>query len=217
MGVRMETIAKKQYLLILLTAFIGLPLVIWVLGVYPVRTVLKETISVITILAYFMMVAQFFLSRANSGMTSIYRFKNILKWHKFIGYFFVGVFVLHPLLIVVPRFFESGILPQDAFWKLITTFETTGQIVGLIAYILMFVLGATSVFRDKLGIKYKTWKYLHGVLSVLFIILATWHAVDMGRHTQKATVFWMVFLAFLGTVMLLKTYIPRKELKHEVK
>ncbi len=194
--------------------FIGLPLLFLALGEYPVRTVFKESLSLLVILALFMMYAQFFLSHANSSMTKLYHFHDILKWHKFIGYLFIIVFILHPFLIVVPRFFEPAILPQDAFWKLITTFETTGQIVGLIAYILMFVLGATSVFRDRLGMKYTTWKYLHGFLSMLFIIFATWHAVDMGRHSEKAMSIWMILLAFGGLVILLKIYIKPKEVHH---
>lgn len=213
----MESIIKKQYLLIGITLFIGFPVLIWALGDYPIRTVLKESISLLIILAFFMMVAQFFLSRANSSISKLYHFKDILKWHKFIGYFFISIFILHPFLIVVPRFFEAGILPQDAFVKLITTFETTGQIMGLIAYLSMFVLGATSVFRNKLGLKYRTWKFLHGILSILFIFFATWHAVDMGRHIEKTMSIWMILLAVGGSAMLLKTYIPYNEVHHEEK
>ncbi len=213
----MDTIIKKQNFLIALSTFIGLPLLVWFLGDYPVRTVFKESISVLTILAFFMMLAQFFLSRSNSSIMKVYHFKDILKIHKVIGYIFVGFFMLHPFLIIMPRFFEPGILPQDAFWKLITTFETTGQIVGLIAYVLMFILGATSMFRNKLGIKYITWKYLHGFLSILFVIFATWHAVDMGRHSEKAMSIWVILLAVGGSAMLLKTYITPKEVHHEAK
>lgn len=217
MGVDMESIIKKQYLLIVIIVFIGLPLLLWTLGDYPTRTVLKESISLLIILAFFMMVAQFFLSHANSSMSKLYHFKDILKWHKFIGYLFISVFILHPFLIIVPRFFESGILPQDAFVKLITTFETKGQIMGLIAYLLMFVLGATSMFRNNLGLKYETWKYLHGILSILFVFFATWHAVDMGRHTEEAMSIWMILLAAGGSAMLLKTYIPHNKVYHEAK
>lgn len=214
MGVNMGSTIKKYYLFISVVMFLGLPLLFWVLGEYPVRSLLKESLSLLFILALFMMFAQFFLSHANSSMTKLYHFHDILKWHKFIGYLFVIVFIFHPFLIVVPRFFEPAVLPQDSFWKLITTFETTGQIVGLVAYIFMFVLGATSVFRDKLGIKYETWKYLHGILSILFIIFATWHAVDMGRHSEKAMSIWMILLAFGASAMLLKTYIKPKEVHH---
>ena len=211
----METVIKKQNLLIGLLAFIGLPLLLWAVGDYPLRTVLKASLSLLTILALFMMFAQFFLSRANGSLTKIYPVKTILKWHKAIGYIFITVFILHPFLIVLPRFFEAGLLPMDAFIKLITTFETTGQIVGLIAYILMFVLGATSIFRYQLNIKYNTWKLLHGVLSLLFILFATWHAVDMGRHSDNAMSIWMILLASGGSMLLLQTYITDKKEHHE--
>lgn len=211
----METMIKKQNLLIGLFAFIGLPMLLWVLGDYPIRTVLKTSLSLLTLLALFMMFAQFFLSHANSSLNKMYHAKDILKWHKAMGYIFIMVFVFHPFLIVLPRFFEAGLLPMDAFIKLITTFETTGQIVGLVAYILMFVLGATSIFRNQLHIKYNTWKLLHGVLSLLFIAFATWHAVDMGRHADKAMSIWMILLTLGSSILLLQTYITNKSEKKE--
>ncbi len=211
----MQDTIKKQYIFIASILFVGLPLLFWALGDFPRRTVLKESISIITIVAFFMMVAQLFLSRSNDTLVKIYPFKAILKVHKFIGYFFVVVFILHPIMIVVPRFFEAGVFPGESFLKLITTFNTTGQIIGLIAYILMFILGATSIFRDKLNMSYKTWKLFHGFLSVLFVGLATWHAIDMGRHTDNAMSLWMILLAFGGSMMVLNMYISKRKVSHE--
>ncbi|CAA6805014.1 MAG: FAD/NAD(P)-binding:oxidoreductase [uncultured Sulfurovum sp.] len=212
----METTLKQQTLFMGLLSFIGVPLLLWAVGEYPVRSILKESLSVLTLFAFFMMTAQFFLSHANS-MMRLYHFKEVLKWHKIIGYTFILVFIFHPLFIVVPRFFESGLLPMDAFLKLITTFETTGQIMGLVAYILMFVLGATSIFRNKMGMSYKKWKLLHGIFSLLFIGFATYHAIDMGRHAEKAMAIWMILLAVTGSILLLKTYLSPKETHHEAR
>jgi DMSO/TMAO reductase YedYZ heme-binding membrane subunit len=78
----------------------------------------------------------------------------------------------------LPRFFEVGPSPLESFIKMITTFDSLGVILGIVLWILIFVLGATSLFRDKLNMSYKNWKLLHSLLSVAFIILATWHTTN---------------------------------------
>jgi predicted ferric reductase len=102
-------------LLAALLVFAGLPLLFWALGDFPRRTVLKESISLLSILAFFFMLGQFFLARSNRKVLKEHKMSGILKVHKFIGYFFIAVLLLHPFLIVFPRYFEAGITPVDAF------------------------------------------------------------------------------------------------------
>lgn len=131
----------------------------------------------------------------------------VIKVHKIIGYVFVGVLIVHPFLIVVPRFFESGVKPGEAFITIITTFRSTGIILGMIAWCLLLIIGITSYFRNHLGLKHKTWKVLHGILSILFVSLATWHAIDLGRHTDEIMSALMIMLACYGIYLLLKSYL----------
>lgn len=44
--------------------------------------------------------------------------------HKWIGYIFIPILIVHPFFIVLPRFFEGGIEPVEAFWVMITTFNS---------------------------------------------------------------------------------------------
>jgi len=48
--------------------FIGLPVLFWALGDVPKRTTLKETLSLITLIAFSMMLAQFYLARSNRAI-----------------------------------------------------------------------------------------------------------------------------------------------------
>jgi predicted ferric reductase len=77
----------------------------------------------------------------------------------------------------------------------------------------MLVLGILSLLRKKLPMKYTNWRILHGILAMLFIAAATWHVVDLGRHTDLAMSIYMIILAVSGVLLLLKTYIlkPLKE------
>jgi predicted ferric reductase len=178
-----DTIKKYNFISFVIV-FIGLPILLLSLSDLQPRSVLKHTISIVPLMAFSLILGQFFLSRTNNLTKNIYKFKNVINIHKIIGYFVVVVFFTHPFLIVLPRYFESGPEPLDALIKMITTFESTGVILGLIAWISMILLGITSILRNKLNISYKKWRVFHGLLALLFIVVATWHAVDLGRNTD---------------------------------
>lgn len=187
--------------------FVALPVLIYALGDFARRTLLKEVISLLTILAFFTMLMQFFLSRANGIVLKGHNMGKVIKWHKRLGYLFVGVLLIHPFLIVLPRYFEAGISPNDAFVELLSNFNQIGPLLGLTAWILMFIIGLTSLFRNKLPFTYKTWRGIHGFLSIAFILSASLHVVDMGRHMNKSMYWLIAILTISGVAMLLKTYI----------
>jgi predicted ferric reductase len=139
---------------------------------------------------------------------------NVLKIHKIIGYTFILILLFHPLFIIVPKFLDNTIAPADAFLKLITTFSSLGVILGLIAYTCMIVLLITSYFRFKLYLNYKTWRSLHGYFTMLFVITATWHVVNIGRHSNTPFSIYYVLMVASGIIYLLKTYLfksPKNE------
>lgn len=207
----MKTHVQTYNRIAALLLFIALPLLIWALGDVPRRTVLKEAISLLTILSFSMMILQFFLSRGNGKILKVHRTGKVVKLHKIIGYVFVSFLLLHPFLIVVPRYFEAGVDPGEAFTTMLTTFDSRGIILGLSAWCLMLVLGLSSIFRKRLGMKYTTWRVLHGILSMVFIVLATWHATDLGRHTDLPMSVYMIALGGLGVFQLLRVYLIKSK------
>ncbi len=191
--------------------FIGLPLLFWALDDIPRRTNLKEALSILTLVAFSMMLAQFFLARSNRKMLNEHKMSQVVKWHKAIGYIFVAVLMVHPLFIIIPRYFEAGISPWEAFLTLITTFDSLGVVLGMVAWGLMLVIGITSIFRNHLPFSYTTWRALHGVLSIAFITAATWHSIDLGRHTDKPMAAFFVLMAAGGALLLLSTYFVKSK------
>ena len=203
----MENKIKIYNWIAAIIVFIALPVLIYSLSDFARRTLLKEVISLLTILAFFAMIAQFYLSRANKNMLTSHKMAKVVKWHKVLGYIFVSVLLIHPFLIVLPRYFEAGISPNNAFTELLSNFNMKGLILGLTAWILMLVIGLTSIFRGKLPFSYKTWRVIHGYLSVAFILTAALHVVDMGRHINETMAWLIAILSVTGVVMLLRTYI----------
>ena len=197
---------KKYHLIAAVLVFVVLPVMFLSLGDFPKRSLLKESISMLTVLAFSLMLGQFFLARSNQYFTRAFKFSRVLSIHKSIGYSVVGIFLVHPVLIVLPRFYEAGISPFDALITILTTFESLGVVLGLISWSLMLLIGATSLFRGKLNMRYKTWKLFHGILSILFISTASWHAIELGRHTDKIISIFIILLALTGSIILIKQY-----------
>jgi len=190
--------------------FIGLPLLLYALGDFPRRSVLKEVLSVITLLAFMLVLGQFFLARSNAAILSLFKPQQIQRVHKYIAYSAISVLLLHPFLIVLPRYFEAGVKPLDALITMLTSLDSLGVVLGMIAWALMLVLGASAMFRmtliKRFAIRYRNWRYFHGTLSVGFAGLTLWHSIELGRHTDLSMSLVMAALALVGAVPLLRLY-----------
>lgn len=207
MGVIMEKKAKIFNWIGVLCIFIITPSLFYLLGDFPRRTLLKEALSVTTLLSFFIMILMFYLSRINAGTLKPIKMSTAIKWHKVLGYTFVAILITHPFLVVLPRFFESGVSPQDAFCEILLNFDKQSLLFGLIAWITMIVIAITSFFRDNLPMTYKTWRVLHGMLSLVFISFASFHVIQTGRHMNTAFICLVIILSGLGIAMLVRKYI----------
>lgn len=203
----MDSRIKRYNRLGALLVFVLIPPFLYALGDFPSRTPLKELFSILTIGAFFIMLLQFYLSRANRAvLVGAHSMSKVMKWHKVLGYVFVSILIIHPFLIVIPRYFEAGVEPRDAFVSIISTWGTKGVFLGMIAWVLMFIIGLTSALRNRLGLKYKTWRLLHGILSILFISFASFHAIELGRHINLPMAILIISLASLAIILQLKVY-----------
>ncbi|MBE0622342.1 MAG: ferric reductase-like transmembrane domain-containing protein [Burkholderiales bacterium] len=206
----MKLTARTHAIIAALAVFIGLPLLFYALGHVPRRSVLKESISILTLLAFSMMLGQYFLARSNETLLSLFKPPQVQKVHKYIAYTAVCVILIHPFLVVLPRHFEAGVKPWDAFVTMLTTFDSLGILLGLTAWLLLLVLTTTAYFRGRLiprfTQRYRGWRYFHGGLAVTFTVLALWHSIELGRHTDIAMSAFFVTLALIGFALLARHY-----------
>lgn len=206
MGLVMDKRIKIYNTIGAIVVFLGLPLLFYALGDFPRRSVLKEIISVLTLVSFSAMLSMFFMSRANKKILNGHKMGIVNKFHRIIGYIFVGILMVHPFLIVIPRYFEAGVEPNEAFLKIITSFGSTGIILGIIAWSLMIILGITSLLRNKIGLRYNTWKVFHGILSGFFISAALWHILNLGRHINLTMTIFYCSLAGISLILLINLY-----------
>ena len=144
------------------------------------------------------------------GLSSLFKASQVQRVHKAIAYSAVGVILAHPFLIVLPRYFEASVRPWDAFVTMLTTFTSLGIWLGLTAWLLLLVLAVTAFSRGRLiprfTTQYRGWRYFHGGLAVAFTVLAAWHAVELGRHTDAAISAYLITLALIGFALLARLY-----------
>lgn len=209
MGIEVNTYIKSPFVRTSVLVFAGLPLLLWTLGGFPERSFLKESLSIVTILGFFLMIGMFFWSRSNAVVVKDLKMHRTIKIHKAIGYTYVSIMLLHPLFVVFPRFFESGVSPDDAFFTIITTFNP-GVVLGILAWCLLLTIGITTFMRNRLPMTYKTWRTVHGILAVMFIITAAWHAIDLGRHSNLTMSGLTILLTTAGVGLYLKHTISKK-------
>lgn len=197
---------KKQYLVPGFILYLAIPLFYMIFGNFESRTILKEVISLAVVGSLFIFLGQFYLSRANIINIKGHKFSTVINIHKVLGYAAIIIILLHPILIIVPRYFESSLEISDALTLILTDFGSKGIVLGMIAMALMLAIGILSILRKKLKIKYTTWRYIHGGLSLIFAILASWHAVDLGRHMDSFLSTYTIIMASISIVFLIRLY-----------
>jgi len=202
---------KSLYIILFILIFVILPSIFFIFVDIPKRAVLKDVISLVTVLSFFIVIGQFYLSRINKSLKDVFKAIQILKVHKIIGYIVLPILLFHPFFIVVPRYFEVGVKPLDSFIVMITSFDSLGIILGLVAWVLMLLLGLTSMLKDKLTMSYTSWKIFHGILSLAFIFFASWHAIDLGRHMSLSMNILLILIALIASILLLKSYFFTKK------
>jgi predicted ferric reductase len=162
----------------------GFAVLIWSLFSFPERQLFMRAISSMTIFAFFLLAGQFYCSRRlNEDAPAIAMF-SFFKFHNLIGYVCLAVFLLHPFFLVLPKFFDSGIGPAEAFVTMVTTFSSPGIILGITSWILLLIIGLSSYFKSVLPIKYILWRKIHTALASVFIVTAASHVLALSRHAN---------------------------------
>jgi len=212
----MKSLPNKTSILLAIILFIGMPIFFYATGGFPRRTLLKETISLLTIVSLCLVLTQFFLTRSGNSLLLRHNMAKVIKVHKIIGYVFLCIFLVHPFLIVLPRYFEAGAEPLDSLITILSTYNNVGVLNGIFAWCLMLTLLSTALLRKRMPLTYKNWTAVHKWLSIAFIIFACWHAIDLGRHTNGGLSAYVVVLTLCGIFLPIKDHIVQIALKSRI-
>jgi predicted ferric reductase len=143
------------------------------------RGLYATIIGALSIAGLMAMLLQYALSGRVQSVTQYAGIDNGMRIHRKAGQIIALFFFLHPFLIILPRVFIAPQLVVDDLWLM---FAGPVAQTGLYAWAIMSVWVLLAIFRDKLPISYETWRVSHGLGLIAVAILATWHAVTVGRH-----------------------------------
>lgn len=171
--------------------FGGVPVYLAEIQDVPTRFGLQHAVLLASLAGFGLMLGLFWLSRLMPGDAVKMRFSSTLRWHKYIGYG-AGLFMLaHPVLMVMRRFWA---VESNPVHNLVLVVTSPLMLTGVVAWCLLVVLTATAFFRKHMPAK--TFRYVHAAMAVVFVVLSTWHVVEVGRHSNPLmSGFWIVLAA----------------------
>jgi predicted ferric reductase len=160
-------------------------------------------LSVVNTLAVMAFFVQFPLG---SRLKQLPLFANIdwsIKRHKQIGKWIGVIFLLHPVFILAPRFLVSVNDGLDSAIKVLTAPQ---MLTGLIAWGLMIAWIILSIFKEKLPMRYETWRLMHVLGFVAITILVTLHLTSVGQHGQFLGQFNFFWWGLCGFSLIMVAY-----------
>jgi predicted ferric reductase len=117
---------------------------------------------------------QFAVTARANGVDAPYGLDVVLRFHKemsFVGFAFV---LAHPLLLFVTGAADWALLNVvDAPWR---------SRLGVASVVALALIVVTSLWRERLGLRYEVWRLLHGVLAVAVVVTALVHIELVGHY-----------------------------------
>ncbi|NDR59268.1 ferredoxin reductase family protein [Aliiruegeria sabulilitoris] len=171
-----------------------------------IRNIYTELVTALSIAGLAAMLLQFVLAGRIGWFIRHAGLDQSMLLHRRAGQCIAALFLLHPFLIVLPRFIVAPQLAAHDIWLTFTAAETA---TGFYAMALLVVLVLTSVFKDRLPISYEAWRLSHGTGFAIVAILATDHAITNGRHGVYNHWFDAMWIALCAAAVasLLDTYL----------
>lgn len=123
--------------------------------------------------------------------------------HKKMGKYLGIFFFCHPLLIIAPKMLLSFDDFSAAFMSMLTSEKL---LTGLIAWAAMGIWVLSAIFKDKLNMRYETWRLLHLVGFIIIITLATLHITSVGSHGQLNSLYNLLWWTLYLIVMFVFVY-----------
>jgi len=125
------------------------------------------------LLVQFLLSGRFFLISGNAGIDVI------LHLHQLAARTLFVFLLVHPFLYAAPRLASGRGGTGDL---LLTLFMSDRLRTGVIAWVLLILLMAMGIWRDRLPIRYETWRLSHGLGAGAIAALGLHHTLTVGTY-----------------------------------
>ena len=188
------------YLLVLF-----MPLALALADGKPPRTFWDEIASGAGLLAYSILLMEFVLSGRFRVISGRIGMDVTMRFHQLLARTALVLAALHPFL------YRSPFAPQrpwDVSGQLTLSDNFVALGTGALAFAILPGLVLIAIGRDQLGMKYETWRFMHGISALALAGLLFHHASYSGRYSGEPglTLFWAI-LSGLALASLLYVYL----------
>ena len=121
---------------------------------------------------------QFVLIARFKPLTYPYGIDVVLKYHREIAVVAMAFVLVHPVLILIEHPARVALLNPFG--------GTYASKLGLASVAVLAALAVTSIWRERLGIRYEVWRGLHTALGVLALVSAQAHVSLAGLYINTA-------------------------------
>jgi len=156
----------------------------------------EELASALGFLAISLMAMQFLLTARFQWLAPPFGTDLVYAFHRHVTWVALAFALAHPVLL-----FGSSL--RDALHYLVPWAAPWEIAAGSWATWALLLLAATSFLRRRLRLAYEPWRWLHGALAAVVVLLALWHATQAGRLLSSPVVRWLWLAWTLGWVALL--------------
>ena len=150
------------------------------------------------IAAFAMLLAGFWLTGRFQVISARAGLDLILTFHRYAAVGAIALLIAH--VVVVATADIGG--PSPAAWM---------------AFVLVLIIGGMSVARSRIGLRFETWRYTHGIGAMVVAIAGFSHATSDGLYSSSGPLqaFWaaMVVLA-IGSLVWVHAVRPARKAKH---
>ncbi len=171
------------------------------------RAIFQTTVTLLNVCGLAALMLQFPLASRSRALARSMGIDQAMVIHRKAGEALAIFFLLHPFLILLPRFLVA---PHGA-WTDVWTTVTAGNIqTGLFAWAILIVWTLVAWSRRKAGLSHEAWRLTHSMGFAAVAVLATLHAIKVGRHGQAQHWFnwiWIGLCAMAVTLVLYAQFI----------
>lgn len=162
----------------------------------PGRGFLREFSVGLGFIGLSMMGWQFLLTGRFKRITSPYGIDVVYHFHRLVSIIAFTFIFLHIFILVIISTDTLVFLnPLNSPWWMVT---------GLGGFLCFMVIILTSLYRLKLRLNYESWRIIHGVISVLAVLLAVIHVVGVRYYLEHPLKLWLwIFMAAVWILALL--------------
>ena len=119
---------------------------------------------------------QFAVTARSNGVDAPYGLDIVLKFHKEMSFVGLAFVLAHPLML-----FVSG----AADWALLNVVDAPWRArFGVASVVALLAIIATSLWKERLRLRYEVWRLVHGVLAVVVVVTALVHVQLVGHYVS---------------------------------